>query len=89
MKNRINKFRLFLISGILGFILFFPWRFQNGYTCIADQVLKWNTQPGQVQLSSEKQQIRYVLPFGLFWWASAGMMAAAIFMTKPKNKKAG
>jgi hypothetical protein len=89
MKDRIKKFRWFLIPGILGFILFFPWRFQNGYTCIADRVLKWNTQPGQVQLSFEKQQIRYVLPFGLFWWASAGMMAAAFFLTKTNSKKAG
>lgn len=87
MKNVILKYSIRpLIIGLLGMVLFFPYKFHNGQTCIID---RWLNHPIQHEttISFETRLHRYVLPYGLLWWSSIGLVVVELLRTRyPRNR---
>jgi len=85
----IHRFLVILLVGLLGCIMFFPFNFFNGQTCIVDRWLNSNL-ISVTTVTYEARLHRYVVPYGLLWWGSIGL--SALFFNKvfvlrkePKN----
>ena len=76
MKKLKNSYG-FLIIGLLGFVLFFPWKYVNGQTCIVDRWLKYDIHDGKA-ISFETRLHRYVWPYGILWWLSGNTMVIGL-----------
>jgi len=87
---RIKKYKrmmLFGALGFLGFVLFFPWKFESGETCLADHYLSIKSPPNPMTMDFETRIQRYVLPCGILWWMSIGAMMLALSGWRQRRKQ--
>ena len=77
--ERIKRYMIILLFGLAGLIMFFPFNFKNGQTCMMDRLLN-SPLYTRHDLTYETRLHRYVVPYGLLWWGSIGL--TAIFFNK-------
>ena len=82
----IKKYIVVFMLGIMGIIMFCPFNFTNGQTCIVDRWLNSNFSSAST-ITYETRLHRYVVPYGLLWWSSIGLVVVEFLRTRyPQNK---
>lgn len=80
MKAQQHKIGILLILfGLFGIILFFPWKFENGSTCVADDYFNVKSTVHPVNMNYEMRMHRYILPYGFLWWLSIAILVYAFY----------
>lgn len=84
---------LLAIIGLTGAVFFFPMKFEDGNTCLAQHyvggeisgtghhLMKFDHGHGH-DLAQE-----YIIPYGLIWWTSLGMLVFGLYLTRYKVDK--
>ena len=75
---------LVLLSSLI--VLFFPSKWQEGYTCLADRMLSGDLMNFECVHTPDAMIHRYVIPFGLIWWGSILSFAMILMHRNKKNK---
>ena len=80
-----------LILGSLGTVLFCPIKMESGDTCLFHRILEKETKYIPDKISSmEKAHLmlrRYLVPFGLIWWLSLGVLLLSLYQLKALKRK--
>ena len=93
LKKKKKYFLMLLVFAITGFIIFFPWKFENGNTCMADQYIGRHDLHASMNTNYEMRIKNYTIPYGLVWWASIALIAYILFVlsksriSKQKSEK--
>ena len=88
-------FKILLILCLVGFILFFPFRFGDNQCCLGEVLFggKWLHLHGQNELLAMESVdphslvLCYVFPFGFLWWFSIALGIWSISQLKKRNLK--
>jgi len=80
-----------LILGAMGTILFCPLKMESGETCLFHRIFGQdiNYIPDHVP-SMERAHLmlqRYLVPFGLVWWLSLGVLVVSMYQLKVLKRK--
>lgn len=80
-----------LILGAIGTILFCPIKMESGDTCLFHRIFGEDIKyiPDHVP-SMEKAHLmlqRYLVPFGLVWWLSLGVLVLSVYQLKVLKHK--
>ena len=80
-----------LILGAMGTILFCPMKMDSGETCLFHRFFGQDIKhiPDHVP-SMERAHLmlqRYLVPFGLAWWLSLGMLVLSMYQLKVLKRK--
>lgn len=69
VKNKKIKI-LLLLTGMTGFILFFPVRIQTNNSCIGEKLSLFTN--NRITLNEAHCQLpqHYIVPYGILWWFS-------------------
>jgi len=82
-KTRKQLIWIILIISALGGILFFPVNLNNEFTCLFHHIIESGGDKHTELVSvmghgSEELLNQYLVPYGLFWWFSLGILALAL-----------
>jgi len=92
-RKSLNKLRIGLVSvGLVGIILFFPFKLPDGYTCLFEHYKggkHGHNITGPLTTNHAHEMARhYILPFGLIWWFSIAVVSWGILeMRKKRGQK--
>ena len=84
---------LLAIIGLAGAVFFFPMKFENGKTCLAQQYVGGEIGgPGDNLMKLDHGHGHdiaqdYIIPYGLIWWTSLGMLVFGLYLTRYKGDK--
>jgi hypothetical protein len=80
LKKRKKNFLILLVFAIAGFVIFFPWKFENGSTCMADQFAGRHELHESININYETRIKNYIIPYGLMWWVSIALISYILFV---------
>jgi len=84
INSKSKKIILFVLS-LSAFIFFFPWKFENGESCLADHYFGIKKLPDPVELCYEVRVNRYLVPYGILWWISISGIMFLIFIWQKRR----
>jgi hypothetical protein len=80
MRAKLHKVTILLVlAGVAGLILCFPWKFDNGSTCLADEYFNDHSIVRPVHMNYQMQMHRYLLPYGFLWWLSIAILVYVFY----------
>lgn len=86
---KVNKIGLMLVLvGVVGTVLFFPWKLENGRTCMAQRYIHGEglQAEGNSMMEHGHSLARYyVFHYGLFWWVSMGLIITGFCLVRKKK----
>ena len=91
IKSNSKIIIIALILSVMGTILFCPIKMKSGDTCIFHRLFikDMNYVPDHVPIMERSQLMlqRYLVPFGLVWWLSLGVLFLAMYQLKTLKRK--
>ena len=93
MKRKIVIVLILAIS-VIGAVVFFPYKLENDFCCLAELWSKINhehhSHTGDHVHAIDPSELvrRYVFPYGVFWWSSLGMgFWSLTYIIKERKKR--
>lgn len=81
---------MLMALGVVGAVVFFPLRLDNGKTCLAHQYFVTESgYNGGYEVTGDEHVLarNYVIPYGLFWWISLGFVVMGLYLPGYKTSR--